>query len=40
MDAKKTPYGILVGKREGKRSLGRPRYGWVNNVKIKRRELG
>jgi hypothetical protein len=24
---------ILVGKPEGKRPLGRPRRGWVNNIK-------
>jgi hypothetical protein len=27
-------YGILVGKPEGKRSLGRTRDRWVNNIKI------
>jgi hypothetical protein len=27
-------YRILVGKPEGKRSLGRPRHRWVNNIKI------
>jgi hypothetical protein len=26
---------ILVGKPEGKRPLGRPRYRWVDSVKIK-----
>jgi hypothetical protein len=28
-------YRILVGKPEGKRSLGRPRRRWVGNIKIK-----
>jgi hypothetical protein len=27
-------YGILVGKPEGKRPLGRPRCGWVDNIKV------
>jgi hypothetical protein len=29
---------ILVGKPEGKRSLGRPRHWWVKNIKINLRE--
>jgi hypothetical protein len=31
---------ILVGKREGKRSLGRPRRRCVDNIKIDLREIG
>jgi hypothetical protein len=31
---------ILVGKPEGKRSLGRPRLRWVDNIKIDLREIG
>jgi hypothetical protein len=27
-------YGVLVGKSEGKRSLGRPRRRWENNIWI------
>ena len=27
-------FRILVGKREGKRQLGRPRRRWENNIKI------
>jgi len=27
-------YRVLVGKREGKRPLGRPRYRWEGNSKI------
>jgi hypothetical protein len=27
-------YTILIGKREGKRSLGRPRHGWDNTIKM------
>jgi hypothetical protein len=29
-----------VGKLEGKRPLGRPRYRWVDNIKIDLREIG
>jgi hypothetical protein len=31
---------ILVGKPEGKRSLGRSRRRWVDNVKIDLRDIG
>jgi hypothetical protein len=31
---KRNAYGILVGKPEGKRPLGRPRRRWVDNIKI------
>jgi hypothetical protein len=31
---KKNAYRILVGKREGKRPLGRPRCRWVDNIKM------
>jgi hypothetical protein len=37
---KKNAYRILVGKPEGKRQLGRPRLGWVDNIKIGLREIG
>jgi hypothetical protein len=30
---KRNAYRIVVGKSEGKRPLGRPRGGWVNNIK-------
>jgi hypothetical protein len=30
---------ILVGKPEGKRPLGRPRRGWVDNIKMDVREI-
>jgi hypothetical protein len=33
-------YRILVGKQEGKRSLGRPRRRWVDNIKMDFREIG
>jgi hypothetical protein len=34
MGAKRNAYRILVGKPEGKRPLGRPRYRWVENIKM------
>jgi hypothetical protein len=37
---KKNAYRILVGKLEGKRSLGRPRRRWVDNIKMELRETG
>jgi hypothetical protein len=33
MVEKRNAYRILVGKPEGRRSLGKPRYRWVNNIK-------
>jgi hypothetical protein len=33
-------YRILVGKRERKRPLGRPRRRWVDNIKVYLREMG
>jgi hypothetical protein len=35
---KRTAYRILVGKSEGKLSLGRPRRRWVDNIKMDLRE--
>jgi hypothetical protein len=32
--AKRIAYRILLGKPEGKRSLGRPRRRWVDNVTV------
>jgi hypothetical protein len=37
---RRNAYRILVGKPEGKRTLGRPRRKWVGNVKIDVREIG
>jgi hypothetical protein len=31
---------ILMGNPEGKRSLGRPRRGWVDKVKMDLKEIG
>ena len=33
-------YGVLVGKLEGKRPLGRPRRRWVDNIRIDLQEVG
>ena len=33
-------YGVLVGKPEGKRPLGRPRRRWENNIKMDLQEVG
>jgi hypothetical protein len=34
MEEKRKAYGLLVGKREGKRQLGRPRRRWVDNIRL------
>jgi hypothetical protein len=33
-------YKILVGKAEGKRSLGRPKRRWENGIRMDLREIG
>jgi hypothetical protein len=33
-------YGLLVGKPEGKRPLGRPRCRWLDNIKTDLGEIG
>jgi hypothetical protein len=33
-------YRVLVGKPEGKRTLGRPRRRWEDNIKLDLREVG
>jgi hypothetical protein len=38
--AKSNAYRLLVGKPEGKRSLGRPRHMWVDTIKMDLREIG
>jgi len=33
-------YGVLVGKPEGRRPLGRPRPRWVDNIRTALQEVG
>jgi hypothetical protein len=40
MGEKRNAYRILVGKPEGKRTLGRPRRRWVDNIKMDLGEIG
>jgi hypothetical protein len=40
MGEKRNAYGLLVGKPEGKRPLGRPRRRWVDNIRINLGEVG
>jgi hypothetical protein len=40
MREKSNAYRIVVGKPEGKRPLGRPRYRWVDDIKMDLREIG
>jgi hypothetical protein len=40
MGATRNPNRILVGKPEGKKSLGRSRRRWVDNIKMDLREIG
>jgi hypothetical protein len=37
---KRNAYRTLVGEPEGKRPLGRPRYRWVDNIRMDLREIG
>ena len=37
---KRGVYGVLVGKPEGKRPLGRPRRRWNDNIKMYLQEVG
>jgi hypothetical protein len=39
MGEKKNAYRVLVGKPEGMRPLGRPRYRLVHNIKMDFREI-
>jgi hypothetical protein len=40
MGEKRSVYGLLVGKPEGKRPLGRPRRRWIDNIKMDLLEIG
>jgi len=35
MGEKRGLYRVAVGKPEGKRTLGRPKHGWENNIKMR-----
>ena len=39
MGERRTAYGVLVGKPEGKRPLERPRPKWEGNIKMKLTEF-
>ena len=40
MEQSTNAYRVLVGKPEGKRPLGRPRYRWENNIKMDLKGVG
>jgi hypothetical protein len=40
MGETRNAYRILVGTREGKRPLGRPRRNWVDNIKMDLGKIG
>jgi hypothetical protein len=40
MGEKRNACRILVGKPDGKRTLGRPRRRWVGNIEMDLREIG
>jgi hypothetical protein len=40
MEEKRVVYGVLVGKPEGKRTIGRPRRRWEDNIKMRLHEVG
>jgi hypothetical protein len=40
MGEKRNAYRLLVGKPEGKKTLGRPRRRWVDNIRMDLREVG
>jgi hypothetical protein len=40
MEEERVVYRVLVGKPEGKRSLGRPRRRWEDNVRMDFKEVG
>jgi hypothetical protein len=40
MGEKRNVYRLLVRKPGGQRPLGRPRYGWIDNIKIYLLEIG
>ena len=39
MDEEKEAYSVLIDKPEGKRTLGRPRRRWVDNIRMDLQEV-
>jgi hypothetical protein len=39
MGGRRSAYRVLVGKPEGKRPLGRPKYRWEDNIKVVLQEV-
>jgi hypothetical protein len=40
MEERRGIYRVLVGKPEGNRPLGRPMYGWEDNINVDLQEVG
>ena len=40
MGERRDAYRVLVGRPEGKRPLGRPRFRWEDNIKMDLQEVG
>ena len=40
MGKRRGVYGVLLGKTEGKRRLGKPTHRWENNIKMDFQEVG
>jgi hypothetical protein len=40
MGEKRNAYRLLVGKTDGKGPLGKPRHGWLDNIRIDLVEVG
>jgi len=40
MGEKRESYSVLMGKLEGKRTLGRPRCRWEDNIEMDLQEVG
>ena len=40
MEQTRNVFRVLVGRPEGKRPLGRPRFRWEDNIKMDVREVG
>ena len=39
MEEGRSVYRVLLGKSEGKRPIGRPRYGWEDSIKVNLEEI-